>query len=245
MRQVVLDTETTGLSPEQGHRIIEIGAVELVERRLTGNDFHKYFQPDREIDPGATKVHGITNAFLDDKPHFADIAESLISYLQGAEVIIHNAPFDVAFINAEFARLSISRGTSKYKLEEICTITDTLMMAREKYPGQRNNLDALCKRYNIDQSQRVVHGALLDARLLANVYLAMTGGQVSLALDESSADNNQQIAQTLKNSQQLDTTRPTLRVVLATTEENTLHLNRLRQIDQKSNGQCLWLKSLP
>lgn len=178
MRQVVLDTETTGLEPEAGHRIIEIGAVEIVGRRLTGRHFHQYLNPDRAIDEGAQAVHGLTEEFLADKPRFADIAEPLQAFLSGAEVIIHNAPFDVGFLDAEWRRLS-RRPESTASL---CEITDSLILARRLHPGQKNSLDALCRRYDVDNTQRTLHGALLDAELLADVFLAMTGGQTALGL---------------------------------------------------------------
>lgn len=180
MRQIVLDTETTGLDPKDGHRIIEIGCVELINRRLTGNDFHQYLQPDRAVDEGAVEVHGITNEFLADKPRMQDIANTFLDYVRGAELIIHNAPFDVGFINHELQLLGSDWGN----LEDIAQVTDSLVMAREMHPGQRNSLDALCKRYEVDNSSREYHGALLDARILAEVYLAMTGGQATLMLDE-------------------------------------------------------------
>ena len=186
MRQIVLDTETTGLETSQGHRIIEIGCVELVNRRVTGNHWHHYFNPDREIDAGAFEVHGISNDFLADKPRFDELAADFHSYVAGAELVIHNAPFDVGFLNHELGLLPTSFET----LESVCSVLDTLVLARQKHPGQKNNLDALCKRYDIDNSQRSLHGALLDARILADVYLAMTGGQTSLGLDvEQGADS--------------------------------------------------------
>lgn len=184
-RQIVLDTETTGLEPKQGHRIIEIGCLELKNRRPTGNNFWQYLNPDREIDAGAIEVHGITNEFLADKQRFADIAEKLLEYLRGAELIIHNAAFDVGFIDAEFAKLDGDWPA----LAEICEITDTVAMARKKHPGQRASLDALCKRYEVDNSQRELHGALLDAQLLADVYLLMTGGQSGLDLSIAQQTN--------------------------------------------------------
>jgi DNA polymerase-3 subunit epsilon len=180
MRQIVLDTETTGLEVAQGHRIIEIGCIELDRRRPTRNHFHQYLNPEREIDPGAVEVHGLTNEFLAPKPRFAEIARELWDYLQGAELIIHNAPFDLGFLNIEFARAGFEAG-----LESVCTIIDTVALARRLLPGQRVGLDALCKRYGVDNSSRDFHDALLDARLLADVYLAMTGGQSRLALDEA------------------------------------------------------------
>ena len=179
MRQIVLDTETTGLEVSQGHRIIEIGCVELVNRRVTGNHWHYYFNPDREVDAGAYEVHGISNEFLQDKPRFAELADEFCEYVKGAELIIHNAAFDVGFLDYELGQPELEFAP----LEQSCTVLDTLLLARQKHPGQKNNLDALCKRYDIDNSQRSLHGALLDARILADVYLAMTGGQTSLGLD--------------------------------------------------------------
>jgi len=181
MRQIVLDTETTGLSPKQGHRIIEIGCVELVHRRLTGREFHTYLQPDRAIDFGATQVHGITNDFVKNKPRFSDIANQFKEFIQGAELIIHNASFDVGFLENEF---SLQGDLAWSVLEKQCPVICTLQMARRKHPGQKNNLDALCRRYNVDTYHREKHGALLDAKILALVYIAMTGGQNTLALEE-------------------------------------------------------------
>src|SRR6184192_2051501 len=180
MRQIVLDTETTGLEPELNHRIIEIGCVELVNRRSTGRTFHRYLNPEREIDDGALSVHGISRTELDGQPRFADIAEELLAFLSGAELVIHNAAFDVAFLDAELARLP---GEPR-QVASVCQVLDTLALARELHPGQRNSLDALCKRYDVDNSARELHGALLDARILADVYLAMTGGQSALPLAE-------------------------------------------------------------
>ena len=185
MRQIVLDTETTGLEVSQGHRIIEIGCIEMVNRRVTENHWHYYVNPDREVDSGAFEVHGISNEFLQDKPRFAELADEFYQYLENAELVIHNAPFDLGFLNHELALLE----TPIPALQESCSILDTLPLARQKHPGQKNNLDALCKRYDIDNSNRSLHGALLDARILADVYLAMTGGQTSLGLDaEQGAD---------------------------------------------------------
>ena len=184
MRQIVLDTETTGIEAGAGHRIIEIGAVEMVNRRLTGNHFHKYLNPEREIDDGAFEVHGISREFLADKPLFAHIWQELVSFIKGAELVIHNAPFDVSFLDYEFSLLN----EPAVRVEALCTVTDSLAVARHKHPGQKNNLDALCRRYQVDNSQRELHGALLDAEILADVYLLMTGGQINLfgAADESS-----------------------------------------------------------
>ncbi len=178
-RQIVLDTETTGLEPSQGHRIIEIGCVELVNRRLTGNTWHHYFNPEREIDAGAFAVHGLSNEFLADKPRFAELADEFLDYIRGAELIIHNAPFDVGFLNHELSLLD----EPKPRIEEVASVLDTLQLARQKHPGQKNTLDALCKRYDIDNSARTLHGALLDSEILADVYLMMTGGQTRLLLD--------------------------------------------------------------
>lgn len=183
MRQIVLDTETTGLEASLGHRIIEIGCIELVNRRVTGNHWHHYINPQREIDSGAFEVHGISNEFLQDKPSFAELAEDFLDYVDGAELVIHNAPFDVGFLNRELEMLEPPGKT----IEAVCSILDTLLLARRKHPGQKNNLDALCKRYAIDNSHRSLHGALLDARILADVYLTMTGGQTSLGLDAAQA----------------------------------------------------------
>lgn len=175
MRQIVLDTETTGIGHEQGHRIIEIGCVEVIDRRITGNDFHVFINPEREVDAGAFRVHGISTEFLQDKPYFNEIVDDFLGFIGNSELIIHNAAFDLGFLNAELARLK-----KALRIETLCTVTDTLELARAKHPGQRNNLDALCKRYDIDNSSRQWHGALLDAKILAMVYLAMTGGQGSL-----------------------------------------------------------------
>ena len=176
MRQIVLDTETTGLEPEAGHRVIEIGGVELIDRKPTGRHFHRYVNPQREVDEGALSVHGITNDFLADKPLFADIADELLMFIDGAELVIHNAPFDVMFLDYELGRLPQRRR----RIEDRCTVVDTLALARHKHPGQKNSLDALCRRYDVDNSQRELHGALLDAEILADVYLMMTGGQTVL-----------------------------------------------------------------
>ena len=173
MRQIILDTETTGISVDSGHRVIEIGMVEIIDRRLTGNDFQAYLNPERKIDPATIPIHGLTDEFISDKPFFKDIASDFLSYIQNSEVIMHNAPFDSSFINNEFVLMGIEK-----RLEDICEITDSLTLARKKHPGQRNSLDALCSRYEVNTSSRELHGALIDAKLLANVYLLMTGGQV-------------------------------------------------------------------
>ncbi|NNG14468.1 MAG: DNA polymerase III subunit epsilon [Gammaproteobacteria bacterium] len=233
MRQIVLDTETTGLDPRDGHRIIEIGCVELINRRLTGNDYHQYLQPDREIDPGAIEVHGITNEMLADKPRFAGIADDLLAYLKGAELIIHNAPFDVGFLNNEWKLLD-SKATP---LGKLCQITDSLAMARQKHPGQKNTLDALCKRYDVDNSQRELHGALLDAQILSDVYLAMTGGQGALSLDSSLDASGMRKREEIRR---LDSNRPALRVIKPSAEELALHETRLDAMDKTCEDGAVW-----
>ncbi len=236
MRQIVLDTETTGLEPQQGHRIIEIGCVELENRRPTGRTFHHYIQPDREIDEGAIAVHGITPEFLSDKPRFEEIAADFIEFIRDSELIIHNAPFDIGFLNAELARL----GDKFPPMESLCTVTDTLILARQTFPGQRNNLDALCKRYNVNNAHRELHGALLDARILADVYLAMTGGQTSLSLNtdakarESARDGGYEAIHRLSKN------RPKLCVQQAAAEELAEHAAMLEVIRKASDGGCLW-----
>lgn len=233
MRQIVLDTETTGLEPKQGHRIIEIGCVELVNRRLTGNHYHQYLQPDREIDQGAIDVHGITNEFLQDKPRFEDVVDDFLSFIRGAELVIHNAPFDVGFINHELKRLKAGHK----EVAKVCTILDTLPMARDMHPGQRNSLDALCKRYDIDNSQREKHGALLDAEILADVYLAMTGGQTTLSLGGSSSGGIQTHNELIRR---LEPARSALKVLGASDAEQQAHTDYLDLLDKKSGSQCVW-----
>lgn len=236
MRQVVLDTETTGLEPTQGHRIIEIGCVEIVNRRLTGSRFHQYLQPDREIDEGALEVHGITKGFLADKPRFADVVDDLLAFIKGAELIIHNAPFDTGFINHELKLLGDHWGM----VSDHCTVVDTLMLARQMHPGQKNSLDALCKRYGVDNSHRDLHGALLDAEILAEVYLAMTGGQAALSLDSGTETTGGLVQAHPIRRLSLD--RPSLRVVRATEDELAAHVQRLEAIDKASGGKCVWKK---
>jgi len=235
MRQIVLDTETTGLEPAEGHRIIEIGCVELVDRRLTGNNFHQYLQPDRAIETGAVDVHGITDDFLRDKPRFADVAEDFLDYVRGAELVIHNAPFDLGFLDHE---LRLCR-PGMPALSTLCPVTDSLVLARSLHPGQRNSLDALCKRYQVDNSHRDRHGALLDAEILADVYLAMTGGQVSLALGQQSELGGVREREPVRR---LAAGRPTLRVVRASECERRAHAERLAAIEEASGGRCLWLR---
>lgn len=215
MRQIVLDTETTGLSPKQGHRIIEVGCVELVKRRLTGKHFHFYLNPDRVVDEDAIKVHGITNEFLEDKPRFKDIAADLFAFLEGAELIIHNAPFDMGFLNHEFALI----GHKARRLEQFCRVVDSLVLAREKHPGQANSLDALVRRYHVDGSKRDLHGALLDAEILADVYLAMTGGQTTMfSMGEEAASSSDAIAETFT----IERHKP-LKIIRASAQECEAH----------------------
>ena len=236
MRQIVLDTETTGLEPREGHRIIEIGCVELIDRRPTRRNFHEYINPERQIDAEAEAVHGISNAFLADKPRFAELAERLVAYLRGAELIIHNAAFDVGFLDHEFG---LWRGSEAPRIADLCTVTDSLLMARKLHPGQRNGLDALCKRYSIDNSHRTLHGALLDAEILADVYLAMTGGQVTLHLGGEGGDLIGEGGRGVYRGR-IDAGRPRLRVVRATPDELEAHRVRLEAI-QKASGGCVWL----
>lgn len=233
MRQVVLDTETTGLETSQDHRIIEIGCVELINRRLTGRHYHQYINPLREVEEGAMEVHGISNEFLADKPLFTAIAEQFLAFIEGAELVIHNAPFDVGFINHEFSKLE-----GFGKVADYCTVVDTLVMARQRHPGQKNNLDALCKRYAVDNSQRNLHGALLDAEILADVYLMMTGGQVDLVLGGQSHTTGDLGTQEIRR---LPPDRPPLPVIEATEEEIAAHRIQLTRIQQVSEGQCVWL----
>ncbi|WAK01362.1 DNA polymerase III subunit epsilon [Methylobacter sp. YRD-M1] len=233
IRQVVLDTETTGLNPQEGHRIIEIGCVELVNRRLTQNRFHVYINPDRIIDQGAIEVHGITNEFLEDKPRFEDVAEDFIAFIRGAELIIHNAPFDVGFINHEFSLLNNGTGS----VADYSEVFDTLTYARKKHPGQRNSLDALCKRYGIDNSHRDLHGALLDAEILADVFLIMTGGQFSL-LDEDLAEQEEVGMGKMVSALSVD--RPALKIIRCNEDELQAHQQRLEAIDKASGGACIW-----
>ena len=237
MRQVVLDTETTGLEVLNGHRIIEIGAVEVVNRRLTGRTFHKYINPDRAIDDGAKEVHGITEAFLADKPRFADVWPELETFLRGAELVIHNAPFDIAFLNAEVERLASKAAGVPERVDTFCDITDSLVLARRKHPGQKNSLDALCRRYMVDNSQRELHGALLDAEILADVYLLMTGGQDQMF---SNGADQEQKSQSESNQQAVRLDIEQLRVVQAKPEELAAHEAVLELMDKHSDGQTLW-----
>ena len=231
MRQIVLDTETTGLEVSQGHRIIEIGAVELNQRQATGVKFHEYINPEREVEAGALEVHGISNEFLADKPRFADIATKFIEFIDGAELVIHNASFDLGFLNNELTLLAEEQPT----IQSRCEILDTLVLAREMRPGQRNSLDALCKVYDIDNSSRSLHGALLDAQILADVYLAMTGGQTDLGLSISGQDSATDAVEVMSPEE-----RGQIVVVRANHEELALHKQRLEYIDMISGENCLW-----
>lgn len=230
VRQIILDTETTGIDPEAGHNIIEIGCVEMVRRRLTGNTWHQYIKPDREVEAEAIEVHGITNEFLADKPRFAELAGDFLEFVRGAELIIHNAAFDIGFLNTELARNGITE-----RVDEICTVTDTLMLARKKYPGQRNSLDALCRRYGIDNSHRELHGALLDSEILADVYLALTGGQTSLQLGQGDSEDGEGE----EPIRRIDTQALNLAVLRASDDERVRHEAFLDLLDKKSDG-AVW-----
>ena len=235
MRQGVLDTETTGLEVTQGHRIIEIGCVELVNRRLTGRHFHQYVQPERDIDPGALEVHGITPEFLADKPTFDRIAPAFMQFIEGAELIIHNAPFDVGFIDAELRRLDADHPLTG----TLCSVTDSLVIARSKHPGQRNSLDALCQRYDVSNAARTLHGALLDAEILADVFLAMTGGQTTLGLyEEQTGPGGDSGGHS--SIRRLPAHRPAIRVIAASSAEQTRHRQRLEEIGEANGGTVVW-----
>ena len=242
MRQIILDTETTGLEPSQGHKIIEIGCIEMINRRMTGNTFHHYINPQREIDEAAIEVHGITLDQLSDKPEFADLAEELLGFLAGSELIIHNAPFDVAFLNHEFKQCGLGNDV----IGERCEVLDTLVMARHKHPGQKNNLDALCRRYEVDNSQRQLHGALLDAEILADVYLAMTGGQISL-LGESedltqAAGSRNRVSSDSQSG--VDSGNEPLMAktpfIQASAEELAAHAEWLELLEKEAPGRVVW-----
>ncbi|MGJ3501084.1 DNA polymerase III subunit epsilon [Piscirickettsia salmonis] len=228
-RKIVLDTETTGLETKDGHRIIEIGCIELINRRLTGNNYHVYINPERVVDEEAIAVHGITNEFLQDKPVFAQIANEFYHYIQGAELVIHNAAFDIKFIDHEFKLFDRSLN----QVHDICSVIDSLALARRMHPGQKNNLDALCRRYDIDNSKRELHGALLDAGILTDVYLAMTGGQTSLSLGQESADaldENDQIVDQPARIRQINRSGINLAVVTASTDEFDQHIQYLNTL---------------
>jgi len=235
-RQIVLDTETTGLELTQGHRVIEIGCIELVSRRVSASEFHHYLNPEREIDAGALAVHGLTREFLLEKPRFAEVAGSLLEFLRGAELIIHNAEFDVGFLNAELARAGFSE-----RIDTLCRVTDTWQLAKKLHPGQKNGLDALCKRYDIDDSGRELHGARLDARLLAEVYLAMTGGQATLVLDRADAAAGPAAGPGLAD---LGEESGPLIVVTASAAELAAHRERLAAIARKTGDRLVWRADL-
>jgi DNA polymerase III subunit epsilon len=247
MRQVVLDTETTGLEVEQQHRVIEIGCVELLNRRLTGRRFHRYLNPERDIDEGAQAVHGLSREQLSKEPTFAQVHAEFLEFVQGAELVIHNAPFDVAFLDAEFGRLNGSAGVpgsavpaaaaAPLKVADFCRVLDTLALARQMHPGQRNSLDALCKRYSVDNSHREYHGALLDARILAEVYLAMTGGQATFTLSEES-DTERSRARAAAPQRFSHGVR--IVVVKASEEELAAHEHALALLDKASRGNTVW-----
>ena len=232
MRQIVLDTETTGLEPSEGHNIIEIGCVEMFNRRVTGKTYHQYIKPERDVDEEAVQVHGITNDFLEDKPKFSEVMDEFIEFVRGAELIIHNAPFDIGFLDAE-----LERNNYPERMENFCLVTDSLKMARKKHPGQKNNLDALCSRYGIINSHRELHGALLDSEILADVYLALTGGQTNLSLNADSDDGNDG-----GSSIRRLTGADDLPIVELMDEDLQAHTAFLEMLDKKSGGECLWNK---
>jgi DNA polymerase-3 subunit epsilon len=229
MRRIVLDTETTGLEPSEGHRVIELACLELSGRRPTGRHFHRYVNPERAIDFAASEVHGLTVDDLQDKPKFADVVDEFLAFVEGAELLIHNAPFDVAFLNAELARLG------RPQLDSLCTVSDTLAMAREIHPGKKNSLDALCERYAVDHSKRTLHGALLDAQLLADVWVAMTRGQETLDIMMAAADAPSMLLSEAP-------IMAALRVLRASEEELAQHAAMCERIDRESKGRCLWMR---
>jgi DNA polymerase III subunit epsilon len=231
-RQIFLDTETTGISYRQGHRVIEVGCLEAIDRKLTNNHFHYYINPERDIDAGAMRVHGLTEEFLQDKPKFKEIAQELVDFIKGAEIIIHNAPFDVGFLDRELGLVS-----RRHKgIESYATVIDSLVMARQKHPGQKNSLDALCKRYAIDNAHRDLHGALLDAELLAQVYFRMTGGQAQLFVGVSDSSKNEQ---KLSSSENVTNNAPSLPSSQLSAEETQQHQEYLESMSQQ--GDCVWL----
>ena len=239
MRSVVLDTETTGMPVTDGHRIIEIGCVEVIGRRLTGRHYHVYLQPDREVDEGAIAVHGITNEFLADKPRFRDVADEFFEFIRDAQLVIHNAAFDIGFINNEFALLGQQE---RAEITDHCSVLDTLLMARERHPGQRNSLDALCKRYGVDNSGRDLHGALLDAEILADVWLTMTGGQTNLSLAGDGADSGTGGRAQPSPIRRLPADRQRTIVLRASDEEMAAHAARLAAIEKASGAAPLWVQ---
>ncbi len=235
MRQIVLDTETTGLEPSQGHRIIEIGCVELIKRRKTNSHFQRYLNPDREIDEAAQEVHGITTEFLQDKPKFLEVVDEFLEYVKGAELVIHNAAFDIGFLNSELKLAGQISGRNLGKMTDYCTVLDSLKIARKKHPGQKNNLNALCRRYGIDNSNRELHGALLDSEILADVYVALTGGQAKLALS-----SEQQVSESgVTTIRRFTLPSGALKVIHANQAELKQHQQRLDDIDKSSQGS-IW-----
>ncbi len=234
MRQVVLDTETTGLDPSQGHRVIEIGCVEIDNRKLTGRHYHCYLNPGREIDAAAIEVHGLTSQFLRDKPRFHQIEEEFLAFIDGSELVIHNAPFDIGFLDHELRATK----TDATAISSFCGVLDSLLLAREKHPGQRNSLDALCKRYGVDNTQRQLHGALLDAEILADVYLVMTSGQSSLLLSEDESEGSNRRRRNKKHNVQ----REKIAVIKAGDDELAAHEQRLQDLAESSDEGCLWLQ---
>ena len=230
MRQIFLDTETTGLSAAKGHRIIEIGAVEIIDRKLTGNDYQTYLNPERKIDPGSINVHGITNEFISDKPLFKEILKDLLSYISDSEIIMHNAPFDASFLDNEFLLAGMQK-----KLVDLCSIQDSLVIAREMHPGKRNSLDALCTRYDVDTSSREVHGALIDAKLLANVYLLMTGGQVGFFGDQQSSNDHQENEVTY-----FDCSKRNVINVNASKNDLSNHKKYIKKLENNTNKKHNW-----
>lgn len=230
MRQIVLDTETTGLELADGHRIIEIGCIELMHRRPSGRTWQRYLQPEREVEAGALAVHGITNEFLATQPRFAEVAAEFLGFIEGAELVIHNAPFDVGFLDAELAQAGVGKA-----IADFCRVIDTLVVARKLHPGQRNSLDALCKRYGVDNSRRDLHGALLDARILVDVYLAMTGGQAALTLDGDPATADMQTAAERRQRGAVQ-----IPVIRANAQELAAHGRSLEAIERASNGEALF-----
>ena len=230
MRQIFLDTETTGLSAAKGHRIIEIGAVEIIDRKLTGNDYQTYLNPERKIDPGSINIHGITNEFISDKPLFKEILKDLLSYISDSEIIMHNAPFDASFLDNEFLLAGMQK-----KLVDLCSIQDSLVIAREMHPGKRNSLDALCTRYDVDTSSREVHGALIDAKLLANVYLLMTGGQVGFFGDQQSSNDHQENEVTY-----FDYSKRNVINVNASKNDLSNHKKYIKKLEKNTNKKHNW-----
>lgn len=240
MRQIVLDTETTGIDPKEGHRLIEIGAVEMINRRLTGKTFHQYINPERDIEAEAVEIHGITNERVANEPTFADVADAFWAFIQGGELVIHNAAFDVGFIEHEFGLLHALRGDPRLgPIADHCSVLDTLKLARDKHPGQRNSLDALCKRHEIDNGHRVLHGALLDAEILADVYLAMTGGQTALLLDADAETRGQEASGGLSGIRRLAPERSRLTVTSLDHTELAAHHAKLASI-REGAGVCHW-----